>query len=107
MRKRLKTQIDAKTMTKEAAALPAFNEKPGRILPRYFWTTGSGNFSKRGFFFSLFAAIAILYIVACCTMVTFNEGLGAFILGCNAAFGLNYYKNEARKEPVAPPRRRL
>ncbi|TAL31571.1 MAG: hypothetical protein EPN93_17400 [Spirochaetes bacterium] len=107
MRTRIKTQPkpDTKTMMKEAAALPVFNEKPkpGRIRPFYFWTAKGGAFSKRGFFFSLFAFIAILYIVICASgLITFSDGLGAFILGCNAAFGLNYFKNEANKREMFP-----
>ncbi len=101
MRKRLKT-TPARTAAddiKAAAALPAFNERPGAIRLRFFWIEAKGAFSKRSFFFSLFAFVALVYAVLCAsTLIPFSAGLGTFILGCNTAFGINYYRNERDKE---------
>lgn len=63
--------------------------------PRFFLTGASGRFSKRAFFFSLFAIIAVVYIILCMAgIVAFDEALGFFLFGCNTAFGINYYQNE-------------
>lgn len=101
MRKRLKT-TPARTAAddiKAGAALPAFNEKPGAIRLRFFWIGAKGAFSKRSFFFSMFAFVALIYVVLCAsTLIPFSAGLGTFILGCNTAFGINYYRNERDKE---------
>lgn len=78
--------------------LPRFDETPGRLRIRYFYTTSQGKFSKRAFFFSLFAFVAFIYIILCTVdWMRFDEGLSLFILGCNGAFGLNYYANERGK----------
>ncbi len=71
-----------------------------------FITGAGGAFSKRAFFFSLFALAAFAYmVISMIGAVEFNEKIGWFILGCNAAFGLNYYKNEQDKHPFyGPPR---
>jgi hypothetical protein len=66
--------------------------------PKSFWLGAGGGFSKRAFFFSLFAFTAFVYLaVSMIGLLVFDEKLGLFILGCNAAFGLNYYKNERDK----------
>jgi len=73
--------------------------EPARTFsPRMFVSGVGGGFSKRAFFFSLFAFTAFIYLVLCMIgLVMFDDKLGLFILGCNAAFGLNYYKNEQDK----------
>lgn len=99
---RKKVKLDKRYMEsieKESKDLPSFDEKPGGIRLKYFWINGAGRFSKRGFFFSLFAFIAIFYTILCAsTIVPFDEKLGIFIITCNAAFGFNYYKNETAKD---------
>lgn len=85
----------------ETAGAPRYDEAPGRIRARFFYVTGGGKFSRRAFFFSLFAFIAVVYVILCMAFPDqFNEGVGAFIFGCNAAFGLNYYQNEKQKNGV-------
>ncbi len=83
------------------SGVPKFNEKEKEkerfFRLRFFCTGAGGRFSKRAFFFSLFAFIAIIYIVYSLISMTFNAELGVFIFGCNAAFGLNYYQNETGK----------
>jgi len=82
----------------DTAGLQRFDEAPGRPRLRYFYTTPQGKFSKRAFFFSLFAFIALAYIILGMIDITrFDEGLSWFILGCNGAFGLNYYANEKER----------
>jgi hypothetical protein len=82
--------------------LPVFNKKPRNFKMNFFWSNNRGGFSKRAFFFSAFGFCAVLYIILCATpLVKFDSGLSLFILGCNAAFGLNYYKNEVDKDPGA------
>jgi len=79
----------------DTAGLQRFDEAPGRFHIRFFYTTSQGKFSKRAFFFSLFAFVALIYIIlGMIDTMRFNEGLSLFILGCNGAFGLNYYANE-------------
>ncbi|MBN2157909.1 MAG: hypothetical protein JW807_00835 [Spirochaetes bacterium] len=71
---------------------------------RAFWAGSSGQFSKRAFFFSFFAFISVAYIVFCMIgLLLFDEKLGLFIFGSNAAFGLNYYKNERDKDSNGGP----
>lgn len=66
---------------------------------KFFWITSGGNFSRRAFFFSLFGFIAVIYVILCTAgIIRFHEGLSMFIIACNAAFGFNYYKNEAGKK---------
>lgn len=73
-------------------------EPARRFSLKMFVMGASGGFSKRAFFFSLFAFTAFIYLALCMTgLVMFDDKLGLFILGCNAAFGLNYYKNEQDK----------
>ncbi len=47
-------------------------------------------------FFSVYLRLfALVYCGLCIAgCVVFDTYLGAFILGCNAAFGINYYANE-------------
>jgi hypothetical protein len=91
-------KINAVKLRNEASGIPRFDDNPGRIRVRYFYVTGSGNFSKRAFFFSVFAFIAVIYTVLClCRAVDFSIELSGFILACNTAFGINYYANEKSK----------
>jgi hypothetical protein len=90
-----------KTNDIKTAGVPAFDEAPGRIRIRFFYVSGTGKFSRRAFFFSLFAFIAVVYvIISMAYPARFSEGVAAFILGCNTAFGINYYKNEKQKNVV-------
>lgn len=83
------------------AGVPHFDEAPGRLRVRYFYVTSGGKFSRRAFFFSLFAFIAVAYVILCMVSpAKFHEGVAAFIFGCNTAFGINYYKNEKQKNVV-------
>ena len=83
-------------LRKNASALAPHDGKPFRIGE--FFGFSDGKIRKRQFWFSVFAVLAFLYAVLCMTpLVPFNAGLGTFIFGCNAAFGLNYYKNERDK----------
>ena len=83
-------------------------DDPGKPAGPFFraryLATGSGErFSKRAFFFSLFAFVAFVYIIVCAAGVTmFDDRLGLFIIACNAAFGLNYYGNERGKSRSVP-----
>ncbi len=95
MRKRLKTEILNATVTK----LPEFDAKPSFFSWKYFICGKGGVFSKRAFFFSVFAVLALVYCILCMAQVIpFNTLLGSFIFGCNAAFGINYYSNEKLKD---------
>ncbi len=86
---------------KHSAGVPRFDEAPGSLRVRYFWLTGSGKFSRRAFFFSVFGFIAVAYVILCMVSpAKFHEGVATFIFGCNAAFGFNYYKNEQQKNVV-------
>lgn len=60
----------------------------------YFVSGKSGYFSKRAFFFSVFAGLSVVYVVYAAVTQSFDRDLGLFLLGANAAFGLNYYQNE-------------
>ncbi|GAB4219541.1 MAG: hypothetical protein Kow00102_03110 [Spirochaetota bacterium] len=90
MRKRVKTEILNNT-----GSIPRYDEQPAFFKVKYFVCGKSGRFSKRAFFFSVFAVVALVYCGLCIAgCVVFDTYLGAFILGCNAAFGINYYANE-------------
>lgn len=91
MRKRVKTEI----LNVNVDKIPHYDERPSFFKFKYFLCGKSGRFSKRAFFFSMFAIIALVYCGLCIAgIVTFDMYLGTFILGCNTAFGINYYANE-------------
>lgn len=91
--------FDQEEIKAASRTLKQFHRVPGWSWMKSFWVGASGQFSKRAFFFSLFAFISVTYIVlSIIGLVTFDEKLGLFIFGSNAAFGINYYKNERDKD---------
>lgn len=96
--KEIKTDpVSASALRAQAKGLQTLNGYP-RVSLGNFIGIEQGKIRKRSFWFSMFAILAFVYVVLCMTpLVPFNSGLGTFIFGCNAAFGLNYYKNERDK----------
>jgi len=98
--KQVKTEkVSAASMRVSSANLPAFNGD--KVSIREFFGIAKGKIRKRAFFFTLFGIISCVYAVLCMTpLVSFNAGLGTFLFGANATFGINYFMNERNKTGV-------
>jgi len=101
MRKRFPADV-TKKLKEKSKSLPVYSENPdGTFMSKikFLWCDNKGKVGKRAFFFSLSRLLAVFYAIVCIIRIDmFNAALATFISGLLAETGINYYKNEARKD---------
>ncbi|MBN2435596.1 MAG: hypothetical protein JXK07_10065 [Spirochaetes bacterium] len=86
-----------KINTHDIETEPDFDKAGQRPFWHGFFYNKHGRFSKRHFAFSFSMILSFAYAILCmCPALSFDAGLAQYILGLNAAFGLNYYMNEKK-----------